>query len=90
MGRLWQVDRGEGRVKPKQRWGAISLQLPNNEGSCTGIYNFGTKSKGTWALACTNGMAASGTFEAFGSNKGSAGEGTDTKGLKVKYTIGAG
>ena len=70
--------------------GTISLQLPNNEGDCTGNYKFGTKSKDTWALACTNGMAASETFEAFGKNKGSAGKGTNTKGRKVKYTIGAG
>ena len=70
--------------------GTISMLLPDNDGSCTGSYKYDSKRSGSWAMACTNGMAASGTFESHGKGKGSSGEGTDTKGRKVRYTLGAG
>jgi hypothetical protein len=71
--------------------GVVNVSLPNGEGSCTGRYQFLNDSSGTatWAVACTNNLAASGTLKGLGKNKGSTGEGTDTKGNKVKFTMGA-
>lgn len=80
---------GKIELDEKKGGGKMSMQLPDNDGSCTGSFKFSADTKGTWAMACTNSTAASGTFKTNGPNKGSSGEGADTKGRKVKYTIGA-
>ena len=67
--------------------GTLSLELPDNEGRCTGSFRFSDGNQGTWALACTNNLAASGTMESRGKNKGSSGSGTDTQGRTVRFTI---
>lgn len=69
--------------------GKMAMVLPRNEGDCQGSYTFDNKGGGSWAASCTNGLAASGTFEGFGKNKGSVGKGTDSKGRAVKFTIGS-
>ena len=81
---------GQIELNQQKGGGIFSAQLPDNEGRCTGSNSYGSKTTGTWAMSCTDGRAASGTFESFGKNKGSAGVGKDTRGRKVKYTIGAG
>ncbi len=67
---------------------SISITLPNNEGRCKGRYKFLGESKGTWSIACTNGKAASGFMTGFGSGKGSTGEGQDSNGRSVRFTVG--
>ena len=64
----------------------VALTFPNNDGTCAGRYKMNYGTSGTWSLACTNGMAASGTLTAYGTGKGSSGEGIDAKGNKVTYT----
>ena len=72
-----------------QKLGDFSIKLPRNEGTCAGKYQFNEASTGTWSVACTNGLAASGTLMGFGSGNGSSGEGWDASGKSVKFTIGA-
>lgn len=71
--------------------GTVSIPLPNGAGTCIGKYQFSDDppSEASWAVACTNNLAATGTFKGLGKNKGSVGEGTDTNGKKVMFTVGA-
>lgn len=68
--------------------GDVKILLPSNEGVCNGRYDYTAKGQGSWSVACTNNLAASGTFSAFGNGKGASGEGVDALGRKVKYTMG--
>jgi len=68
--------------------GTMSITLPNNEGACQGAYRIGSDRAGIWSVACTNNLTASGIYTAFGVGKGSSGEGTDSKGRRVQFTIG--
>jgi hypothetical protein len=69
--------------------GSLAISLPRNEGSCQGNYlNSAEAKNGAWSAVCTNGVAASGTYEVATPGGGSSGVGTDTKGRKVKFTIG--
>ena len=67
----------------------MSLVLPNDDGRCSGTYQMNTEGLGTWAMACTNGLNASGTMKASGNSKISEGQGTDIDGRKVRLTVGA-
>lgn len=80
---------GTATLEESGKSGRIGISLPNGEASCEGRYEYGATTKGTWAVACSNGMAASGTFEGLGAGKGSQGNGKDTKGRAVKFTVGA-
>jgi hypothetical protein len=71
------------------RSGTIAGVLPGNAGKCSGRYEMTAATSGVWSVACTNNKAASGTFEAYGDNKGSSGRGKDSNGNAVEYTIGA-
>ena len=68
--------------------GTVSVILPRNEGTCSGSFTYTDMPKGTWEIACTNDLKASGTFTAFGEGKGASGGGLDSQGRKVSYTIG--
>lgn len=65
--------------------GTLSAILPANQGNCKGTFSSNTKS---WAIACTNGLAASGSFTPYGAGKGASGEGIDALGRKVSYAVG--
>jgi len=82
---------GTVNIKAKGGKGAVSMALPDGEGTCTGQYSYASNNtgKGSWAVACTNGLAASGSLKALGKAKGAVGEGIDTQGRKVKFTVGA-
>ncbi len=71
------------------RSGTIRFTLPNNEGTCGGHYSIEANGRGTWQIRCINGLTASGTLQAHGADRGSSGEGTDSKGRSIKYTLGA-
>lgn len=79
---------GEITLDQSSNGGTVSTTLPDGDGTCSGQYQMQDRTSGTWSLACTNGMAASGTLKAYGSGKGSSGEGIDAKGNKVTYTVG--
>lgn len=66
--------------------GQLSVDLPGGEEKCAGSYSLGSE-QGTWAVACPDGVTASGTYKGFGSGKGSAGEGTDSKGRNIRFTV---
>jgi hypothetical protein len=68
--------------------GKLAANLPNGIGECSGTYQYNKQQSGTWSVACTNGLSASGTMKAFGPHKGAEGEGTDIKGRKVRFTVG--
>jgi len=68
--------------------GKVNVMLPNNDGQCTGAYQATSRTQGTWNIACTNDLVASGTFTAFGDGKGASGTGTDKQGRTVTYTVG--
>lgn len=68
--------------------GKVSVVLPQNEGRCDGAYKVTDPPKGTWNIACTNGLKASGVFTAYGKGKGASGTGLDSEGRKVIYTMG--
>jgi hypothetical protein len=68
--------------------GKLAASLPNGIGECAGTYQYNKQQSGTWSVACTNGLSASGTMKAFGPHKGAEGQGTDIKGRKVRFTVG--
>ena len=70
------------------RRGSIAALLPNGEGRCTGSFEYATTTTGQWSVSCTNNLSATGTFEAFGRGKGSTGQGRDSQGKLVEFTIG--
>ena len=70
--------------------GSINAALPGGDGQCTGAFEYTTANVGNWSVLCSNGMSATGTFEAFGRGKGSADKGKDLKGNAVEFTVGAG
>ena len=75
-------------LQDQGRKGNIKAQLPSGQGSCTGVYEFGDRVGGQWAVSCTNGLSAVGKFQALGTGRGSVGTGTDTKGRRVEFTVG--
>lgn len=77
---------GTATIRAKGESGEMTMTLPNNDGRCTGSYR-GTN-QGTWSVACTNGLAASGTYQMRGAGLGSTGTGKDTKGRLVEFTVG--
>jgi hypothetical protein len=77
-------------IDQSHRAGRISGSLPNNDGTCSGVFEPTQASKGIWTVSCTNGMSASGIYEAFGNGNGSSGYGKDTLGRSVQFTISGG
>ena len=79
---------GEIEFKEKNNVGSLKLQLPNNDGQCEGTYALSTK-QGTWSLICSNKMSASGNLVLNSTDGSVTGEGKDTKGNKVEFTVQA-
>lgn len=79
---------GEIEFKEKNNVGSLKLQLPNNDGKCEGTYALST-TQGTWSLLCSNKMSASGNLVLNSTDGSVTGEGKDTKGNKVEFTIQA-
>jgi len=74
--------------------GAMSVKLGSDVGDCTGKWQRkGDKpdtadgSYGVWYMSCDNGLAASGSYEMTSAQHG-AGEGRDTDGRLVEFSIG--
>jgi len=74
--------------RESEHGGTVTAKLPDDDGECSGTYQLGDQQSGTWAVACTNGLSASGSIVAFGANKGAKGEGRDTQGRQVRFTVG--
>ncbi len=71
----------------KDLLGSLNLKLPNNDGDCKGSYALSTE-KGTWSLICDKKkMSASGHLKWNNKDGSVTGEGKDTKGNKVKFTV---
>lgn len=68
--------------------GKIRATLPRAQGSCSGEYRIVSQQRGEWSLFCSNGLTASGDFEAFGAGKGSSGNGVDNEGRAIRFTVG--
>jgi len=79
---------GEIEFKEKNNVGSLKLQLPNNDGKCEGTYALST-TQGTWSLLCSNKMSASGNLVLNSTDGSVKGEGKDTKGNKVEFTVQA-
>ena len=78
---------GSLQFNEKDLVGSLNLKLPNNDGNCKGTYALST-SKGTWSLLCNkNNMSASGTLKWNNKDGSVTGQGKDTKGKKVKFTV---
>ncbi len=69
------------------RSGRIETEFPDKSAKCSGRFEIVTCAIGTWSLTCTNGLAASGRFDAKGPGQGSTGTGVDSKGRVVKFTV---
>jgi len=65
---------------------SMSLELPNNDGSCEGTYLLQNGGKGSWLLACSNNMGAAGTLN-WNDDGSVTGSGRDYKDKKVKFTV---
>lgn len=77
------------------RDGKIKARLPSGEAECNGVwrlssgkYGTSTPPTGTWSIACTNGLAASGEYTSHEPGRGS-GIGEDTQGRRVKISFGS-
>lgn len=70
------------------RKGSLAAKWPGGAGTCAGIYEFTRAASGHWAVSCTNGLSATGIFNAFGAGKGSSGQGKDASGRAVEFTVG--
>ena len=78
---------GSLQFNEKDLVGSLNLKLPNNDGNCKGTYALSTD-KGTWSLLCDkNNMSASGTLKWNNKDGSVTGEGKDSKGKKVKFTV---
>jgi hypothetical protein len=66
--------------------GTLNLPLPNNDGTCSGTYSLQEDEKGTWQIACSNNMSASGNLK-WVKDGGVTGTGTDHNNKKVKFTV---
>lgn len=71
-----------------KRQGRMAITLPKDQGKCEGTYALKNERRGTWSVACTNNLTASGTFEAFGAGKGSSGKGSDSEGRLLRFMVG--
>lgn len=65
---------------------SLSLELPNNDGSCEGTYLLQNGGMGTWQVTCTNKLGAAGTLE-WKENGSVTGNGRDYNDKKVKFTV---
>jgi hypothetical protein len=79
---------GEAVIQQNKTLATLKVQLPNNEGTCTGVSQLTNSSNGIWTVSCTNNLAATGTFLANGLGTGSSGSGKDKNGRIVEFTIG--
>ena len=79
---------GEAVIQQNKTLSTLLVQLPNNEGTCTGVSQLTSSSNGIWTVSCTNSLSAAGTFLANGSGKGSSGSGKDGTGRTVEFTMG--
>lgn len=79
---------GEAVIQQNKSLVTLSVQLPNNEGTCTGVSQLTHSSNGIWTISCTNNLSAAGTFVANGAGKGSSGSGKDGNGRIVDFTMG--
>tara|TARA_B100000035_G_scaffold149145_1_gene127156 strand:+ start:516 stop:1343 length:828 start_codon:yes stop_codon:yes gene_type:complete len=66
--------------------GNIKLSLPNDDGTCEGIYILQDNGKGTWNVSCSNNLGAAGTLK-WKKNGSVTGIGTDFNNKKVKFTV---
>lgn len=78
---------GEIEINEGEGPSIIRIDLPGDAGKCSGIARNIDKNSGVWSMSCSNGASASGTFSAYGSGKGATGQGRDTNGRLVEYTI---
>lgn len=74
-------------IEENRQKGKFKMKLPNNDGDCSGMFEIQISPKGTWAISCTNGMTAVGTYEITNNGKTSKGSGLDAKGNKVQFTV---
>ena len=65
---------------------SLSLELPNNDGSCEGTYLLQNGGMGTWQVTCANKLGAAGTLE-WKENGSVTGNGRDYNDKKVKFTV---
>lgn len=73
---------GQVRIRGGDKSGTVSVSLPGNAGSCTGVYEYTSSDAGTWAMTCSNGRTAGGKLA------GSSGAGKDDLGNPVSFIIG--
>ena len=78
--------KGEIEFKEKEKVGALTLKLPNNDGKCEGTYALSTN-QGTWSLLCSNDMNASGNLVLDSKDGSVAGRGKDSKGNGVTFRV---
>lgn len=76
-------------IQNQGKSGRISARLPSSDAECSGMYEAVSGAQGQWAMSCTNGLTAVGTYRALGPGKGSVGSGQDSKGKRVEFTLGA-
>lgn len=79
---------GEISFRENNRSGKMKATIPGSSDTCEGSYQLGAGRTGSWAIACTNALTATGAFTAFGAGNGSSGTGTDSRGNKIQFTIG--
>lgn len=78
-----------GLVEVEQRGGTgkIRITLPNGEGICSGSYSVPVNRIRSWAIACSNGLTASGSSES--TEGATVGAGRDSRGRAIHFSVGS-
>jgi hypothetical protein len=74
--------------RAQDRSATVSFAMPGGQPSCTGTLQFAARSHGTWTVGCTDGNVASGTLAPIEPGKQSLGEGSDSRGRRVRIAVG--
>lgn len=79
---------GEITYRYGEQEGSMLVFLPDLQTRCSGSYQALDQTRGNWSVSCPDGLSASGSYGGLGTGKGSEGQGVDSQGRQVRFTVG--
>jgi hypothetical protein len=79
---------GEITYRHGERGGNLQIALPDLQTVCAGSYTAIDQTRGSWEVACPDGLTASGEYDGFGTGRGAQGQGIDSRGQRVRFMVG--